>query len=178
MTTAKASISLAIYIAAIVGANVATAHWGLVTVGFGLMVTAGTYFAGFALLARDFVQRFGGIRWVLVGIAVGGVLSWFLSTPQLALASCAAFLIAELADLLVFTRLQHRGFIRAAAVSNLVSAPIDTLVFLSIAGFGITWQLFIGQMIGKLLWATAVPLALYWVGRHAVLRQPVNAAGA
>jgi uncharacterized PurR-regulated membrane protein YhhQ (DUF165 family) len=171
----KAAVALTIYIAAIVGANVATAYWGVVPVGFGLMVTAGTYFAGFALLARDFVQRFGGIAWVLVGILVGGVLSWWLATPQLALASCAAFLAAELVDLLVFTRLQQKGFIRAAAISNLISAPIDTFVFLGIAGFPITALLVVGQLVGKLLWATAVPLALYWLGRR-TLTHPVEAA--
>jgi uncharacterized PurR-regulated membrane protein YhhQ (DUF165 family) len=165
--TQKAVVALTVYIAVIVLANVVTNIWGLVPVGFGLMVTAGTYFAGFALLARDFVQRFGGILWVLVGIAIGGILSWFLSTPTLAVASCAAFLTAELIDLLVFTRLMTRGFIRAAFISNLVSAPIDTLVFLYLAGFPITVSLVVGQLIGKLLWATAVPLALYWLARRA-----------
>jgi hypothetical protein len=143
----KAAVALTIYIAAIGGANVATAYWGVVPVGFGLMV----------------------------GILVGGVLSWLLSTPQLALASCAAFLAAELVDLLVFTRLQQKGFIRAVAISNLISAPIDTLVFLGIAGFPITAPLVAGQLVGKLLWATAVPLALYWLGRR-TLTHPVEAA--
>jgi uncharacterized PurR-regulated membrane protein YhhQ (DUF165 family) len=159
----KGTIAFLVYIAAIVAANVVTQYYGLVPVGFGLMVTAGTYFAGFALLARDFVHRFAGPWWVLVGIAIGITLSWFLASPALALASAAAFGLAEIADLLVFMWARPRGFIPAAGISNVVSAPIDTVVFLTIAGFPLTWGLFVGQLIGKLLWATAVPLLAYWL---------------
>jgi hypothetical protein len=170
----RLALATVVYVAAIVAANVATARWGLVPAGFGLLVTAGTYFAGFALLARDFVQRFGRIPWVLAGIAVGGVLSWLLASPALAVASCAAFLLAELADLLVYTPLHRRGFVRAAALSNVVSAPIDTLVFLWLAGFPITVHVLAGQLVAKLLWATAVPLLVYVLARrfarHEVLR--------
>ena len=81
INTWKAATSVAAYAAAIASANMLTAHFGLVPVGFGLMVTAGTYAAGFALLARDFVQRYAGIWWALVGVLVGIVLSWVLATP-------------------------------------------------------------------------------------------------
>lgn len=172
------AIAVAAYVAAIVAANVATEHFGLVPVGFGLLVTAGTYAAGFALLARDFVHRFAGIWWVWIGIAFGIGLSWFLASPALALASAAAFGVAAVADMLVFIWLRPKGFISAAWWSNVVSAPLDTIVFLTIAGFPLTWQTFGGQMLGKLFWATAVPLFIYWVVQRAVLRQSVNTEGA
>lgn len=174
----RLAIALAAHTASIVLANVMTARFGLVPVGFGLMVTAGTYAAGFALLARDFVHRYGGWQWALVGLAMGAALSWFLSTPALALASAAAFGLAELADLAVFSKLRKRGFGRAALASNIVGAPIDTVVFLAIAGFPLTWPIILGQFIGKVLWATIVPLALYVGGRRALFREPVYAQGA
>ena len=167
----RAAVAVAVYVAAIIAANVLTQQLGLVPVGFGLVVTAGTYAAGFALLARDFVHRYAGIRWVWIGIAFGIALSWFLASPALALASAAAFGIAEIADLSVFTWLHPTGFIRAAWWSNVVSAPVDTVVFLAIAGFPLTWQTVGGQLIGKLLWATAVPLFAYWL----VIRVRANA---
>lgn len=172
------AIALAAHTAAIVLANVLTARFGLVPVGFGLMVTAGTYAAGFALLARDFVHRFGGWQWALVGVATGAALSWFLATPALALASAAAFGVSELADLAIYSRLRRRGFVPAALVSNIVGAPIDTVVFLAIAGFPLTWPVILGQFIGKVLWATVVPLALYVGGRRALLREPIHTQGA
>jgi uncharacterized PurR-regulated membrane protein YhhQ (DUF165 family) len=163
----KGVAALVVYVGAIVAANVLTQRYGLVPVGFGLVATAGTYAAGFALLARDFVHRFAGLGWVLGGILVGITISWFMASPALALASAAAFGIAELADLLVYLWSRPRGVIHAAGWSNVVSAPIDTVVFLWIAGFPLTWPVLAGQLVGKLLWATAVPLFVYWLAtRH------------
>jgi uncharacterized PurR-regulated membrane protein YhhQ (DUF165 family) len=175
----KLAVALAAYIGSIVAANVMTAHLGLVGVGFGLVVTAGTFAAGFALFARDFVHRFGGVGWALAAIGCGSVLSWWLATPQLAVASTIAFCAAELVDLGVFAWVRQRlGFAAAIAASNVVAAPVDTVLFLQIAGFGVTWQAVAGQLVGKLVWATAVPLALYLVGRGALLRQSVDPEGA
>ncbi|KJL45583.1 VUT family protein [Microbacterium trichothecenolyticum] len=157
----KAIIAVASYALAITLANVLTNWFGLVPVGFGMLVTAGTYAAGLALLARDFVQRYAGTRWVLAGIGFGVVLSWFLASPALALASAAAFALAELADLLVYAWVRPAGFVPAAAASNVISAPIDTVVFLAIAGFPLTFDAMAGQLVGKLFWATFIPLALY-----------------
>ena len=166
----KGAVALFVYISAIVAANILSAHFGLVPVGFGLVVTAGTYAAGFALLSRDFVHTYLGVRGVLLGIAVGVILSWFLATPALATASAVAFLVAELADMLVFLWIRPRGFVRAALISNCVSAPVDTVLFLWIAGFPLVFESIVGQMVGKILWATIVPLAIY-VGVRAVLRR-------
>lgn len=177
-TTTKLVLAILAHTLAIVGANVLTARFGLVPVGFGLVTTAGTYAAGAALLARDVVHRYGGAWWSLVAIALGGLLSWLLSTPELALASTAAFALAELADLLVFTPLRKRSFAGAVVASNAVGAPIDTLVFLSIAGFPITWPVVLGQLLGKLLWATLLPVVVAAGVRRAVLREPEHAVSA
>lgn len=171
----KLALALTVYIGAIVAANVMAAHYGLINVGFGLLVPAGTFAAGFALLARDFVHRYGGVMWALGGIAVGGLLSFWLSTPGLAVASAAAFTAAELVDLSIYSSVSdHLGFAPAILASNLVSAPVDTVAFLWLAGFPLTWNAIAGQLVGKLIWATLVPLALYLVGQSALLRQPVE----
>jgi uncharacterized PurR-regulated membrane protein YhhQ (DUF165 family) len=149
------------YVAVIVAANIVTNVFGLIPAGFGLVTAAGTVFAGLALLLRDVVQDAAG-RWVALAlIAVGATLSALLSTPALAVASAAAFLISELVDLAVYTPLRARGWnLRAKAASNLISAPIDTVVFLSLAGFGLATPIVAGQLVGKLLYATAIPLLL------------------
>jgi uncharacterized PurR-regulated membrane protein YhhQ (DUF165 family) len=166
-STAALGLAVAVYVAAVVLANVVTERLGLVSVGFGLLVTAGTYAAGFALLARDFVHRFGGRRWALGAIALGGAISWALSSPALAVASTVAFVSAELVDMGVYEPIRRaKGFIQGALVSNIVSAPIDTVVFLSLAGFPLTVETVVGQFVGKVLWATALPLALYWLWRR------------
>lgn len=165
----KLAIAVGMYVVAVVLANIVTARFGLVDVGFGLMVTAGTYAAGFALLTRDFVHRYGNRWYALASIAVGGGLSWVMSTPALAIASTVAFVTAELVDLAVFEPIRNgRGFVPAALVSNVVSAPVDTFVFLGLAGFPITVVTVGGQFIGKVIWATMIPLAVYLVARRSL----------
>jgi queuosine precursor transporter len=175
----RLAASLAAYTAAILAANIMTANLGQVPVGLGFTVTAGTFAAGFALLARDLVHRHGGLKWALAGIAAGAVLSWVLATPALAIASTVAFAGAELVDLAIFAPTRQRyGFAAGAIASNIISAPLDTALFLHLAGFGATPEAVAGQFIAKVLWATILPLALYAIGRRALLRQPIHGRGA
>lgn len=166
--------ALVSYVGVVVAANIMTDRMGLLPVGFGLLVPAGTYAAGAALLARDFVHRFGGRYWSIGAIVVAAVLSWFMSTPGIAVASVAAFLIAELLDLVVFVALRPRGFVRAALASNVIAAPLDTFVFLTLAGFPLTVDTMLGQMIGKIIWATALPLVMYSAFRAIRRRRPME----
>jgi queuosine precursor transporter len=152
------------YIGCIVAANWATDRYGLVPVWPGLLATAGTYAAGLALLTRDGVQELLGWRGVAAGIALGGLISWFTSNPQLAVASASAFLVSEVLDTLVYTPLRRRSRPGAILASNTAGALVDSLVFLTLAGFGLAPLA--GQMVGKVLWATAVPVALIWAWRR------------
>lgn len=170
-----------VYLLSVVLANALTTHYGLVSAGFGLLVTAGTYAAGAALLARDFVQRHatallghrGGITWALGTILAGGAISYASGTgsDRIVIASTVAFLTAEIIDMGVFTPLRERaGFFTAALTSNLVSAPTDTVVFLALAGFPITANAVAGQLVAKILWATLIPLLLWALYHRRTLR--------
>lgn len=150
--------ALVAYVATIPAANWLTAHYGMVPVGLGLITTAGTFAAGAALLLRDTVQDTLGRGWVLAGIAAGAALT-AATSPVLALASTAAFLAAELADMGVYTPLRNRGWARAVLASNTAGAIVDTLLFLFLAGFPITAATVGGQLVGKLAWATLLPIA-------------------
>lgn len=145
------------YVGCVVLANVLTEHLGLVPIGFGLMVTAGTFAAGGTLLARNLSQDAIGRRRVLLLMFVGCGLSWWLASPQLAVASAVAFGLSESADMAVFTPLRDRGWSRAVAAAALISAAVDTLVFLRIAGFPVTGDTVTGQMVVKvgISWAVA-----------------------
>lgn len=142
--------------------NVLSSRYGLVPVGFGLVASAGTFTAGLALGARDLIQRWGGRRASLVAIAAGSALSLLVGADgRIALASCVAFAVSEVIDLLVYTRARLKGGHDGAVLaSNTVAAPVDTLVFLALAGFPFGLAALAGQMIGKLVYATLVPLAL------------------
>lgn len=148
-----------LFIATIVAANAVTSSYGVVPLGFGLTATAGTYFVGLAFVLRDTVQDLLG-RWVFAVIVAGAVLSFALSSPAIALASALAFLVSELADLAVYTPLRSRGYLRAAVASNIVGAVVDTVLFLTVAGFPLGRVLF-GQVVGKLaLTLLVLPMVL------------------
>lgn len=155
------------YIASVVVANSLSTHYGFVSVGFGLMASAGTYAAGAALGLRDAVQEGLGKRAVFGVIALAGVLSYFIASPAIATASAAAFTIAELCDLVVYTPMRKRGWVKAVIASNIVGGLVDTVVFLHIAGFPTSLKAVEGQMVGKILWATLIPVTLILAVRQA-----------
>lgn len=156
----KKSIWISIYIASIVLANVCTVYFGLVPIGFGLMVTAGTFAAGFALIARDAVQVSSGKIVVLVVIIAGAAISAVTSNPAIAVASGIAFLVSELVDFAVFTPLRAKNLALAVVASSVISAPVDTVLFLHLAGFGLSWQAVLGQFIIKTALALLVAVII------------------
>lgn len=158
-TRTLAATTAAAFLACILAANYVTTEYGMVPVSPWHMATAGTYFAGLTFVLRDTLQDALG-KWAVLGlIVVGALLSYLISDPFIALASGVAFAVSELADLLVYTPLRRRGYIRAAVASNIVGAVVDTFLFLWIAGFPIAgaWQ---GQMVGKLMVTLVVVLVV------------------
>jgi uncharacterized PurR-regulated membrane protein YhhQ (DUF165 family) len=128
----------------------------VVPVGFGLTAPSGVLMIGLALVLRDAVQEVGGVRAALVAIAIGVVLSLLVAPPALVVASVAAFVLAELADLAVYTPLRKRRLGLAVMLSGLVGAVIDSAVFLWLA-FG-SLDFMAGQVVGKLWMSLAAGL--------------------
>lgn len=154
--TATAAITLAAYIATIPASNLLVEHVGQVPVGLGYMAPAGVYTVGLALVLRDLAREAAGRTAVLTAIAVGAVLSWLLANPALAVASAAAFAVAELMDFAVYEPLRRRGLITAMLASNAVGLLADSLIFLSLA-FG-SFAYLPGQILGK-AWMTLAAVA-------------------
>ena len=165
--TKRRTLWLALYIASIVIANAMTAHLGLIPIGFGLVVTAGTLAAGAALIVRDAVQKTSPRSLLFGAIVVGALVSSLTSSPSLAVASGLAFLVSELVDTAVFTPLRSRLAL-AVVLSSVVSAPIDTVLFLHLAGFPVTWASVVGQLIVKTALALMVAGYLVRKERNAV----------
>jgi uncharacterized PurR-regulated membrane protein YhhQ (DUF165 family) len=94
------AVALAGFIGTILLANWLVTHVGLIDIGFGLVAPAGVLVVGVAFTLRDIVHRAFGSAVVIAAIVVGAVLSVVIS-PAFALASGAAFLFSELADLSV-----------------------------------------------------------------------------
>lgn len=119
-------------------------------VGFVVLLNAGfshspdldwfwSLLVGGVLVLRDFTQRAWG-HGCLALMALAAILSYVLGSPEVALASAVAFSISETTDWLVFT-ITRRPFAERVLLSTVVSAPIDTTVFLHLAEL-FDWDLF------------------------------------
>lgn len=170
-------------VAAVAAANWVTTYLGLIPAGFGLMVTAGTYAAGLSLALRDELHKHG-LPWVFGAIAGGIVVSLATGDGRIALASAAAFALAETADLAVYAPLRRRQWHTAVAASNAVGAVVDTFVFIGVAallqvdGIALSGELVAGQLLVKAVWVTATYLLAKEVFRRAVPRERLIGSGA
>lgn len=108
-------------------------------------LTWGAFSYPLAFLVSNLVnRRFGprvARRVAWCGFVLAVVLSVWVATPRIALASCSAFIAAQLLDISVFDRLRRGRWWRAPIVATTCSATLDTVVFWSIAfaGMALPW---------------------------------------
>ena len=116
-----------------------------------------TIVTGLILVVRDFTQREMGHR-VLGAMALGIGWSFYYAPASIAVASAAAFAIAELVDwaLFTFTRLRLSSRVM---LSSLIAAPVDTTVFLYGAK-ALTFPNWLMSIFGKLFGAAVVSGAM------------------
>ncbi|WP_369167830.1 VUT family protein [Streptomyces sp. R28] len=153
----RGAIALTAYIATIPAANWAVTEFGAVPVGFDYLAPAGVYLVGLALVLRDLAREAAGRGAVLAAIAVGAALSWWLADPALAVASAAAFAVAESMDFAVYEPLRKRGLPVAMLASNAVGLLADSLIFLWLAFR--SFEYLPGQLLGK-AWMTLAAVAV------------------
>lgn len=164
---------IALYLAAIVAANLTIAALGpsaVLWVGFLLI--------GLTLVVRDrlhdlwgqengFPLRMGAL--ILGGAAATAVLQ--PSAGLIALASVTAFVVSELLDALVFHAARRQPWLARSNASNVVSAFVDSALFIGIA-FGGPLYLIAAQwgvkVLGGLVWSLVMlPWARRVLPRHA-----------
>jgi len=159
-----------LYCSSIVLANIMVSYFGIINL-FGLTFPAGAIFIGLTFSFRDFVQReFGHKVWYFMILSmalttVTGILLSHLPIPlwKVALASSVAFIVSEAIDWLAYTLLSKNMFYRIT-VSNLFSAPIDSILFVGIAfgSFNFLNPPVYGQAIVKYVSGLLVlPLLIY-----------------
>ncbi len=141
----------------------------LIPVAPGMMAPSAVLLAGFALVLRDAVQSLLGKRWTLFAIAVGAVISGFLSDPAIVLGSTCAFLFSELADFAVYTPLRERHLTIAIIASGLVGSIVDSVIFLSLA-FG-SLEFIGGQVLGKFWMSLVAGSILIMYRRYRTMQQ-------
>lgn len=101
------------------------------------ILTWGAFTYPVAFLITDLANRkFGPSNARLVvaaGFILAVVLSIWLATPRIAIASGTAFLVAQLLDVSVFDRLRNSTWWRAPLISSLLGSALDTVLFFGLA---------------------------------------------
>jgi len=130
----------------------------------GLWATSGSFVIGAVFVLRDYIQRRIGIAISICAIVMGAAMGGYLVSPSLAIASTAAFLVSGFIDLMIYTPLAKKRFVRAVIFSSIISAVIDSGIFLWI-GFN-SLELFPGQVLAK-VWVIllAIPLTIWLKNR-------------
>ena len=108
------------------------AHFGL-----GELLTWGAFTYPLAFLVNDLANRSFGTRAarlvVFAGFVIAVVLSIWLATPRIAIASGSAFLVAQLIDTGVFDRLRNKIWWMPPLISTFIGSAIDTVMFFGLA---------------------------------------------
>ena len=99
---------------------------------FGQLYLA-TLVVGAVFVLRDYAQREVGHK-ILLATLAAGIITWFMTSPALAIASLTAFFISEMADWAVFS-FTKRPLQNRILISSLISVPLDTLAFLYLSGY-------------------------------------------
>ena len=137
MTEQGIGRSTATLVAVAAMAVIVTSSNILVQVPFNDWLTWGAFTYPLAFLVTDLANRLLGVqaarKVVLAGFALAVVLSIWLATPRIAIASGTAFLAAQLLDVAVFDRLRAGSWWRAPFVSSALGASLDTVLFFSLA---------------------------------------------
>jgi uncharacterized PurR-regulated membrane protein YhhQ (DUF165 family) len=135
-------------------------------INLGDLLTWGAFSYPVAFLVTDLTNRNLGPRRarlvVVFGFAVAVVLSVLLATPRIAMASGAAFLVAQFLDISIFDRLRRSVWWHAPLLSSLVSSALDTLIFFSLA-FATPFA-FLDTGLGRADGSLAFPAPLLGVG--------------
>lgn len=152
-------MTFAAYIAAVIAANLLTAHYAPADIG-PFLVTWGTWMIGATFILRDLLQRAHGrtVAYIAIatGLAASAATSRALEDPLwITAASAAAFAISETADTETYTRIRARLSTRIAA-SGAVAVPLDTIVFATIGLSPLTtgyvpWASMPNLILGQLL---------------------------
>lgn len=131
--------SMSIYIIAVLAANY-TATWFMPLPIFG-MVSVGTLVFGITFTQRDRVHRYGRKAvYLMIFIAAIGMVfeSMFLTVEwRIITASFIAIVLSETADTEIYQKLIKKSWMHRVIGSNLISIPLDSILFNIIAFLGV-----------------------------------------
>lgn len=160
MRSLKIAALVALFLAAIVVANLTLTAWGPSAI-----IPNAFFLIGLDLVTRDRLADFWGTtRWakMLLLIVAGGALSYWLNADaaMIAKASVIAFAAAELVEALAYHLLRHQRWAERAPKAALFAAAVDSIVFPTLAFggfvFATSFAQFAAKLAGALVWTWVI----------------------
>lgn len=141
----------------------------VITTPLGISLALGTLFFGFIFTLRDYIHSFYGKLFSIGVIIVAALINLILSVLgafdiRILIASVIAFLTSELTDTEIYHRASKDKWYLRVLKSNIVSIPIDTLLFTLIAFAGI-WDnnMLISVIIGDIIVKFLTSASIVWI---------------
>lgn len=162
---------VALFLAAITGANLISAHYGpeaSIYNAFALI--------GLTLVIRDQLHdewQEHRLAKMLLLILAGSAIAYLVtpSAGRIGMASGVAFLCAESVDALIYHVVRRWEWVERSNLSNLFGAAVDSLVFPTLAFGGLMWGITLGQFTAKVAGALLFSLLI----SRTLKREPVAA---
>lgn len=139
------------------------------------VLTWGTVTFGIVFFLRDVLHKYGKLS-VYISIVVALLLSglyniWAGTGMQIVYASAIALLIGEITDTEIFERIKTNNWASKAIRSNVVSVPLDSILFNTIAFYSTTYQdkiigFTLGDIVFKMLIAAFFTFVYYFSFRR------------
>lgn len=150
MRRIKVAALVALWLAAIVAANLTLTHFGP-----GWILPNAFFLIGLDFITRDRLADFWGTsRWAKMAllIAAGGALSYWLNADAatIAVASTVAFCAAELVEAVAYHALRKQPWADRAPKAALLAAAVDSVVFPTLAFHSFVFTVSFGQFCAKL----------------------------
>ena len=127
------------------------------------ILTWGAFTYPIAFLVNDLTNRTYGKsaarRVVITGFVIAVMLSFYLATPRIAIASGTAFLTGQLLDIQVFDRLRRQSWWKAPFMATVFGSLLDTAIFFTLA-FAAQFA-FIDTMFGMADGSLAFPVPFF-----------------
>ncbi len=156
-----------IYIIAVLAANY-TATWFIPLPIFG-QVAVGTLIFGVTFDQRDRLHHYHGRKVVYLTIGITALLNILESalleiSPRIIVASLTAIALSEATDTEIYQTYLNRPWLERVARSNVISIPMDTLLFNCIAFLGVFAPLMlVSIMVGEIIVKFGVSsLVAFW----------------
>jgi uncharacterized PurR-regulated membrane protein YhhQ (DUF165 family) len=137
---ARFAVAVAAMVVVVTASNILVqfpVQFDLGPVHLGDILTWGAFTYPFAFLVSDLTNRHEGPatarRVVFIGFLVAIVLSIWLATPRIAIASGSAFLFGQLLDISIFQRFRNRYWLIPPLSASLFGSLLDTAIFFTLA---------------------------------------------